>query len=203
MTARSRTIWLVMTVALGCAPTLAAQPNGPEPLSLGKLMATLSSVRHVEARYVEHRTLQALRTPLETRGTLRFEAPDQLEQAADPGSAGASERMTIRGNQLTIDHGAGRAPVTIMLNEHPDIALLADSLRALLSGDGETLGRNFDITPSGTLNRWQLVLQPRDPAQHTLMQWMRVTGNDSRITEIDTQQGNGDHSEMAIVEQTR
>ena len=36
------------------------------------------------------RTLQALRTPLETRGTLRFEAPDSLEQVTDPGTNGVS-----------------------------------------------------------------------------------------------------------------
>ena len=48
-------------------------------------MATLRSVRHVEARYIEHRYLHALRTPIETRGTLRFDAPAHLEKRDRPG----------------------------------------------------------------------------------------------------------------------
>jgi hypothetical protein len=218
-----RPAWLAIAALLAAVPAHAAQPDNagpqslaqsspaqlspaqlaPAQLSLAQLMATLNSVRHVEARYIEHRTLQALRTPLETRGTLRFEAPDRLEQVTDPGTNGVSERMTIKGNQLTIDRGAGRAPVVLAVNEHPEIGLLVDSIRALLSGDGEALRRTFDITPSGTLSHWQLVLQPRDPARPKMLLWMRVTGYGARITGIDTQQGNGDHSEMSIVEQAQ
>jgi hypothetical protein len=193
--------WLAVAALLAAVPAHAAQPDNAGPLSVGQLMATLNSVRHVEARYVEHRTLQALRTPLETRGTLRFDAPDRLEQQTDPGANGVAEQMTIEGNQLTIDRGAHTAPMVLALNEHPEIGLFVDSIRALLSGNGDALRRTFDITPSGTLSHWQLVLQPRDPAQHKVLQWMRVTGYGARITGIDTQQGNGDHSEMSIVEQ--
>jgi hypothetical protein len=190
--------WLAVA-ALLCAG--AGQPDNEMPLSLAQLMATLNTVRHVEARYVEHRTLQALRTPLETRGTLRFEPPDRLEQATDPGPNGVSERMTIEGDRLTIDRGAGHAPVVLGVNEHPEIGVLVGSIRALLSGDAAALQRNFDITPSGTLDHWQLVLQPRGSARRAMLQWMRVTGYGARITGIDTEQDNGDHSEMAIVEQ--
>ncbi len=52
-------------------------------------MATLRSVPHVEARYTERRTLHALRAPIETRGTLRFDAPDRLEKMTDPGARDA------------------------------------------------------------------------------------------------------------------
>ncbi|MDB5403921.1 MAG: hypothetical protein JWQ55_5939, partial [Rhodopila sp.] len=54
-------------------------------------MATLRTVRHVDGRYVERRTVHALRTPIETHGTLRFDAPDRLEKATDPAGNGASE----------------------------------------------------------------------------------------------------------------
>lgn len=179
----------------------ATQPDGANA-SLDQIMAILHKVRHVEARYVERRTLYALRTPLETRGTLRFDAPDRLEKAMDPQANGSAERLTIKGSQLTIDRGRGAAPVVLMLNEHPDIGVLVESIRATLAGDADALRRMFDISLAGTVNGWQLVLQPHDAAQRAVLQWMRITGYAGRIAAIDTQDGGGDHSEMTILEPT-
>jgi hypothetical protein len=182
----------VVAAILATLPVHAAQPD----LSLDQLMATLRTVRHVEARYIERRYLHALRTPIEVRGTLRFNAPDHLEKLSD----GSADRLTINGNQLTIDRGSGAAPVVVMLAEHPEVGVLIDSIRATLSGDGAALRRTFDITLSGTIDEWQLVLQPHDGRQRDMLQWMRISGYAERITAIDTQDGEGDRSEMSIVE---
>jgi hypothetical protein len=191
-------------LALSWAPPVqAAQTDGSVPVTLDQLMTALRSVRHVAARYVEHRTLHVLRTPIETRGSLRFDAPARLEKATDPAADGAAERLTIDGDRLTIDRGSGTTPIVLTLHEHPEIGVFVESIRATLSGDGGALRRIFDVTPSGTLSHWQLVLQPLDPAQHTLLQWMRVSGYAERITTIETANGEGDRSEMTIVEQTR
>ena len=178
----------------------AAQPDSSASVSLNQLMERFRTVRHVEARYVERRTLHALRIPLETRGTLRFDAPDRLEKATDPQANGTAERLAIKGNQLTIDRGRGAAPIVVMLNEHPEIAVLIESIRATLSGDTDALRRIFDVSIAGTMSGWQLVLQPREAAQRGILQWMRITGYADRITAIDTQDGDGDHAEMTILE---
>ena len=188
--------------AIGCVlvalPVWAAQPEGG--VSLDQLMATLQAVRHVDARYVEHRTLQALRGPIETSGTLRYDAPDRLEKATDPAANRAVDRLTIQGNQLTIDRGTGAAPVVLLLNEHPEVGVLVESIRATLAGDGSALRRIFDVSLAGTLDGWQLVLQPHDPSQRAILRWMRITGYGPWIAAIDTQDGDGDHSEMTIVD---
>lgn len=185
----------------------AAEPDGGAGITLDQLMATLRAVRHVEARYVERRSLRALRTPIETHGTLRFDAPDHLEKTSDPTMAGApargADRITIDGNRLTIDRPPDAPPIVLMLNEHPEIGVLIESIRATLSGDGQALRRVFDISLAGTRDRWQIVLQPHDPGQREILQWMRITGYTDRIIAIDTQQGDGDHAEMTIVEQAR
>lgn len=172
-------------------------------LTLDQLMATLRTVRHVDARYIERRTLHALRTPLETRGSLRFDAPDQLRKTADQTANGTAERLSIKGDQLTIERGGGAPPIAIALHEHPEIGMLVESLRATLSGDGDALRRIFDISVSGTIDHWQLVLQPRDAAKRDLLRGMRISGYAERITEIDTQDQDGDRSEMMIVESGR
>jgi hypothetical protein len=164
-------------------------------------MAALRSVRHVEARYIERRTLQALRSPIETRGTLRFDAPARIEKASDPAANGSAERLTIDGDRLTIDSGAGASPIVLALREHPEIGVLVESIRATLSGDGEALRRSFEITVSGSIDEWQLMLRPR--ARQDLVQWMRISGFAERVTAIDTQDGDGDRSEMSIVELKR
>jgi Outer membrane lipoprotein carrier protein LolA-like len=166
------------------------------PVTWDQIMSALRTVRHVNARYVEHRYLHILKTPIELRGALHFNAPDHLEKVAD----NSAERLTIDGDRLTIDRGSG-SPVVIALHEHPEIGILIESIRALLSGDGDVLRRLFDVTVSGTLDHWQIVLQPRDPTERKLLQWMRVSGYAERITAIDTADGDGDRSDMSIVEQ--
>jgi hypothetical protein len=185
----------------GAPPVHAAQIDSGIPVTVDQLMTILRSVRHVDARYIEHRTLHVLRMPIETSGSLRFAAPAHLEKTTDPAADGTAERLTIDGDRLRIDRGSAGTTIVLTLHEHPEIGVFVESIRATLSGDGDALRRIFDVTPSGTLDHWQLVLQPRDPAQHTLLQWMRISGYAERITAIETANGEGDRSEMAIVEQ--
>jgi hypothetical protein len=200
MRSLSRLATCAAAVFLAATPTNAA---GPSQITFDQIMAALRSVRHVEARYIERRYLHALRSPLETRGTLRFDAPDHLEKETDPAANGSADRLIIKGNQLTIDRGSGAAPMMLALNEHPEIGVLVDSIRATLAGDGSALQRTFDVAPSGTLEAWELVLQPRDDHQRGLLQSMRIGGHGDRITAIDTRDGEGDRSEMSIVELRR
>ena len=192
----------VLLGLLATSPSRAAQTGSAPPVTLDQLMTTLGSVRHVDARYTERRYLHILRTPVETRGSLRFDAPAHLQKATDPTVNGVTERLTIDGDRLTIDRGSSVSPIILILHEHPEIGVLVESIRATLSGDGEALRHIFDITPSGTIEHWQLVLQPRDHTEHGLLQWMRISGYAGRITTIDTANDQGDRSEMAIVEQS-
>jgi hypothetical protein len=187
---------------LALLAAFAAHAESPAPVTLDQIMASLRTVHHVDARYIERRTLHVLRTPIETRGSLRFDAPAHLEKSTDPTPNGTAERLTIDGDRLTIDRGTASAPIILSLREHPEIGVLVESIRATLSGDADALRHTFDVTPSGTIDHWQLVLQPRDPAEHALLQWMRVSGYAERITEIETADNGGDRSQMMIVEQT-
>ena len=193
--------------ALALVGLLAAQPvhaaGSDAPVTLEQVMAELRTVHHVDARYIEHRTLHILSKPIETRGSLRFEAPAHLEKVTDATADGSMERLTIDRDRLTIERGGGRPPIALALHEHPEIGVLVDSIRATLSGDGNALQRSFEVTPSGTIDHWQLVLQPREVAQRAVLQWMRLSGYGERITAIDTASGDGDRTEMSIVEQTR
>ena len=173
---------------------------GGDAVTLDQLMGALRTVRQVDSRYIERRTLHALRTPIETRGSLHFDAPGHLEKRSDPDGNGQSERLLIDGDRLTIDRGKAGSPIVLSLRDHPEIAVLVESIRATLAGDADALRRVFDVTTAGTPDEWQMTLVPRDAAQRDLLQWMKVSGYGRRITTIDTQDGEGDRSEMSIVE---
>lgn len=190
--------WMALVAGL-----LAAAPAwAGGAVTLDQIMTAIRSVQHVQARYVEHRFLHILKAPIETHGALTFDAPDRLTKAADPADGHPGDRVVMDRDHLTVDSGNGRA-ITVGINDHPEVAALATSLRATLAGDGAALETVFEVTVSGTLDHWQMVLQPRDPAARKLLQWVRVIGFGNRITEIDTANGNGDRSEMNIVEQGR
>ena len=192
---------IVLLGLLAANPVLAAGPGYEIPPTLEQIMAQLRTVHRVDARYVEHRYLHVLNKPLETRGSLRFTAPAHLEKVTDATADAAAERLTIDGDKLTIERGTGTSPIVLSLREHREIGVLVESIRATLSGDGDALRRIFDVTASGTIGHWQLVLKPRDPAQQAMLQWMRVSGYAERITAIDAANGEGDRTDMAIVEQ--
>lgn len=180
-----KAIWRSLLVLSVIFPAQAAKTDGAV---LDVVMAGFRGVRHVEASYVERRYLAVLRAPLETRGTLRFDAPDRLEKTSD------GERIVVVGDVMTIEHG-GAAPVALDLREHPEIAALVESVRALLAGDSVALRRVFDVDLAGDATRWQIVLRPH---RDDLVRWMRVDGEAARLTRIETQEAGGDRSEMSI-----
>jgi Outer membrane lipoprotein carrier protein LolA-like len=194
--------WIAVVIGLLAAASAYDPVAAADPITLDQIMTAIRSVHHVQARYVEHRTLHVLKAPIETRGALTFDAPDRLTKAADPTASGPGERLVMDRDHLTVDSGNGR-PINIGMNDHPEVTALATSLRATLAGDGAALRTVFEVTVSGTLDHWQMVLQPRDPAARRLLQWVRVIGFGERITEIDTANGEGDRSEMSVVEQGR
>jgi hypothetical protein len=198
---RRRVLTASAALLLSCGAAF-AQPVSS--VTLEQIMAALRSVRHVQARYVERRTLRALREPLQTSGTLRYDAPDRLEKIGDPMGSGAEqrpgERLAVAGDQLTLDRGQGKPPVTLVVSDHPEIGAIVESIRATLAGDGAALSAVFEIGVSGSLYHWQLVLQPREGAARRMLAWMRIAGSGPHIAAIDTQQANGDRSEMQIFE---
>ena len=99
-----------------------------------------------------------------------------------------------------VDRGNGTSPVTLSLSARPEIGVLVESIRATLSGNGEALGRTFGMTLAGTIDDWEMVLQPRDPALRAILDWMRIDGHGPRITAIETQDREGDRSQMKIAE---
>jgi hypothetical protein len=156
-------------------------------------MTLLSQRQHGEADFTEKKYLSLLKQPLESSGVLIYDAPDHLEQ-----------RTTLpRPQAVVLDHGVvtmqiGKRQRVLRLADYPQLAPLIDSIRATLAGDRAALERVFELGFSGTLDHWQLRLQPRNARLAANLKLIDMRGERDAVREVQVQQSDGDRSIMSI-----
>jgi hypothetical protein len=160
---------------------------------LDSLMALLSQRRHGEADFTEKKYLSMLKQPLESSGELIYDAPDHLEQRTEK----------PRPQSVVLDHGIvtmqiGQRHRVLRLADYPQLAPLIDSIRATLAGDRAALERVFELGFTGTLEHWQLRLEPHDAQLAATLKRIDMQGERDAVREVQVQQSDGDRSVMSI-----
>jgi Outer membrane lipoprotein carrier protein LolA-like len=162
-----------------------------------QLMAELGRVQQSHARFVEHKYLKVLQTPLELTGTLVYTAPDRLvKRTVTP----KPETMTVEGGRLVIERN-GRAR-TLRLEDYPVLWGFVESIRATLKGDLPALDRFYRVALEGGPPRWTLSLTPKDAKMRTLVDGIVIGGGKGRIGSVEVNEANGDRSVMQVTEDT-
>jgi len=175
------------------AAAAADAPGGDAGAQLDRLMSLMAQRRHGEADFSEKKYLSVLKQPLESSGLLIYDAPDHLEQ-----------RTTLpRPQSVVLDHGIvtmhiGHRERVLRLADYPQLAPLIDSIRATLAGDRAALERVFQLDFSGTLERWQLRLEPRDAQLAATLKRIDMQGQRDAVHEVQVWQSDGDRSLMSI-----
>jgi hypothetical protein len=189
---------VVLALALCALPasTLRAEAAAPA-WGLTQLMASLGQVKSASAQFVEHKTLHILRQPLVASGTLLYVAPDQVQKIT---VAPQWERLALSGDTLTMEGGPDDRTQTIPLASAPEVAAFVEGVRATLAGDLPALQRYYTVALTGDAKAWRLSLEPKDAKLRKLVAWIRIGGSGDRIATVETEEGDGDHSEMSIVE---
>ena len=177
------------------AAAAAAQTQGG--WGLPQLMATLARVKSASAQFVERKTLHVLEAPLVSSGTLLYVAPDQVEKIT---VLPERERIAISGDRLTIEGGTSVRPRTLSLANAPEIAGFVEGIRATLAGDLPALDRFYHVELAGEPASWRLDLAPRAEKLAQLVRRIRISGSGDRITAVETDEADGDRSEMNIAE---
>ena len=191
-------VWLCTACCILLAapvPQVMAQPAAD--WGLLQLMHSLSRVKSASARFNERQTMHMLNTPLATSGTLQYVAPDWMQKTT---ASPLPERFVLDRGQVTIISGADNQTNVFSLSDYPQIGGLVEGVIATLGGNLPMLRRFFVVGLSGGPQAWQLLLRPKDAALARFIAWMTISGDGNRIDVIDTQNSNGDHSEMSIVE---
>jgi hypothetical protein len=122
-----------------------------------------------------------------------FTPPARLEKhVTSPGD----ERVVADGERLVIERAGQRREIS--LAEHPEVAVLVESIRGTLAGDRAALERAYRLELSGDANAWRLVLTPREEALQALVAKVTLEGSQARVQRVAIEQADGDRSLMQI-----
>ena len=194
-------VLLKRLLAAVCAGSLAiAAPVGAQTRTswgLPQLMAALARVKSASAQFVERKKLRVLDAPLVSSGTLLYVAPNQVEKIT---VLPERERLAISGDKLTIESGTGERPRTLSLANEPEIAAFVEGIRATLAGDLPALERFYRVELDGGPTSWRLSLTPRAEKVAKLVRSIRISGSGEKITSVETDEADGDISQMSVVE---
>lgn len=161
--------------------------------SIDALMALLRAHPPARARFDETKTVSILDGPLQSSGELTFTPPARLEKhVTSPGE----ERVVADGERLVIERGGKRR--VIALAQHPEVAVLIESIRATLAGDGAALERVYRVALEGGPGAWRLKLVPLDEAARNLVAKVTIEGAHAEVQRVQVEQADGDRSLMQI-----
>jgi hypothetical protein len=182
--------WLLLAaVSTGAAAPL----SDSSAAGLDSLLALMAQRRHGEADFTEIKTLSMLKQPLESSGVLIYDAPDHLEQRI---TRPRPQSVVLDRGVVTLQVGPHRR--VLRLADYPQLAPLIEGIRATLAGDRAALERLFELDFSGSLEHWQLRLEPRAAQLAASLQRIELQGEGAAVREVRVQQSDGDRSLMRI-----
>ena len=199
---RFRTMLIAALISLGgdvAGLEAFAQPAAGAPQwGMPALMQAMAEVRAQTAKFVERKYMSVLTQPLEASGTLVYLAPDKLQKdTLQP----KPQRLVVERDKLTIEDGSQDRSRTLSLADYPQIGAIVESIRATLAGDQKTLEQFYSVALGGSAAGWQLLLTPRDRKVQEMVKSIRIAGHDALIDEVETQEANGDRTDMTIVKE--
>ncbi len=157
-------------------------------------MAHMAQATQRRASFVEEKRLAALSVPLRAEGTLEYRKPDHLEKIT---TTPRYESLVVDGNRLVINGNDNDAPHVVELDGQPEIRALIDTIRGALSGDLGLLRRLYDVSGTGTVAGWHIVLRPRDAGIARVVKEVELSGGaDLRV--ISSVAPNGDTDTLTI-----
>jgi hypothetical protein len=165
---------------------------------LPQLMQSLAQVQTSQGKFVERKFLSVLNRPLESSGTLLFQAPSHLEKHT---LAPKVESLVLNQGVLTIDNKARNIKRTLVLQEYPAVWAFVESIRSTLAGDLPTLQRFYKIKLEGDAAKWHMQLLPTEQKTREIVREIIISGRDNRVTGIEMRESNGDHSTMTVTEE--
>jgi hypothetical protein len=160
---------------------------------LDAVMGLLAVRRHGRVEFIEQQFLAVLDRPVESSGELRYDAPDHLEKRT---LLPRPETLVLAGGVLTVER-RGRRHVLDM-HRYPQIQPFVESIRATLAGDREALERVFRVEFTGSVDRWDLILVPRDQQLAKVITQVEIEGSRDQLRRIEIRQADGDRSLMTL-----
>ena len=131
--------------------------------------------------------------PLESSGELSFTPPHTMEKRT---LRPRPERVVVDAERDTLERGG--KTLTVALREHPQVAVLVESIRATLAGDLSALTRTYSVGLEGDESSWRLRMRPLDPALTQLVERIEIAGSRAQVKTVEIHQPDGDRSVMTL-----
>lgn len=170
-----------------CLAAATAQAQGQ--FGVEQLFALMAGQKRLTTTFTEQKFIKGLDAPVESTGELLFEAPSRMvKRTLTP----KPETLMLDGGQATVERG--RQQRTVALEDHPEIAVHVEGLRACLSADLDTLVRLYFVSLSGSAAQWKLTLVPRDAQAATQVKAITLAGEQADIRSVQVLLADGDSS---------
>jgi hypothetical protein len=185
---------VVALLALGCAWSVSLRAAD---FDVEALLQEFRQVKSVKAKFVERKHSALLTAPLESSGTLEYEAPGRLTKNV---VLPRPEKMVLDGDRLVIERRSGGKLERRILpvRDSPALWALVESIRGTLAGDLAALQRFYRVGFEGSPGKWRMLLTPSDPAVQKYLSEVRMTGSRAWIEGVEILDASGDRSSMVI-----
>jgi len=193
-----RSLFLLLCLTSAFAQAEGEPSAAPAGWGLPQLMQSLAQVKSSQAKFKERKYLAVLIAPLDSSGTISFQAPGHVEKHTLKPKA---ESLVLDQGVLTIDSKARNIKRTLVLQEYPAVWAFVESIRSTLAGDLPTLQRFYKVKLKGNAAKWSMQLEPLEQRTRQVMSEIVISGRGARVTSIETTEANGDHSMMTVVEE--
>jgi len=177
---------VILSLSLLASPGAPARAAGA-PASLEEVMRALAESGSVRASYRERRTVELLKEPIETDGTLFFQPPDWMARRVE-----SPERswMAIRNDEVVLRSARGEERIDLGRSE---VARgLVDGLAVVLRGDVALLTARYDVAFRSDETGWQIGLTPRAERLRSVIASLVIDGAGDEIHRIEMRETGGD-----------
>ncbi|MDP3701862.1 MAG: LolA-related protein [Hylemonella sp.] len=183
----TRTLTRILLLALLLSGMGLAQAQAT--FGVEQLFALMAGQKRLTTTYTEQKFIKGLDAPVESSGELLFEAPSRMVKRT---LLPKPETLMLDGAQATVERG--RQQRTVTLEDHPEVAVHVEGLRACLAGDLGTLVRIYFVSLSGTAAQWKMTLVPRDAQAAAQVQAITLGGEQADIRTVQVLLSDGDSS---------
>ncbi len=187
-------ILLLASVPSWAESAVSQVPSAPA-WGIQQLMQSMAGIKSSRKKFTERKYMSVLTRPLESSGTLAYQAPARLEKHT---LTPKDERMVLDHGIIVIESPAGQVRRTMMVDQYPAVGVFVESIRATLAGDLKVLERYYQPTLEGDATHWRMQLLPLDPATRAVVREIHIEGRGNQIGSIEILEASGDRSVMTV-----